>query len=247
MEQFFHHVLVSNISAPFDFIMPSIKNFKPLMSTHYEVGWKHYMRIGIIELSAYYKRRNNLLAFRPNSFIENSRWDKYIMAGNGESYGLNLYMFNQWHRLSWQLSYGFSKSREWYAELPQLGKIPSLFDLPHSFNAFFSYKMFRHSTFTIGGTVYSGKFPLRLVLRRRKQSSRDLPHTTRPHTLQNRRKLRFQEGIQAFQILPPLRTLQHSGQSVERRAFVQLLVQAERRLHSFRCNNLQILTLFRRW
>ena len=159
MEQFFHHVLVSNISAPFDFIMPSIKNFKPLMSTHYEVGWKHYMRIGIIELSAYYKRRNNLLAFRPNSFIEDSRWDKYIMAGNGESYGLNLYMFNQWHRLSWQLSYGFSKSREWYAELPQLGKIPSLFDLPHSFNAFFSYKMFRHSTFTIGGTVYSGKFP----------------------------------------------------------------------------------------
>ena len=80
MEQFFHHVLVSNISAPFDFIMPSIKNFKPLMSTHYEVGWKHYMRIGIIELSAYYKRRNNLLAFRPNSFIEDSRWDKYIMA-----------------------------------------------------------------------------------------------------------------------------------------------------------------------
>jgi len=159
MEQFFHHVLVSNISAPFDFIMPSIKNFKPLMSTHYEVGWKHYMRIGIIELSAYYKRRNNLLAFRPNSFIEDSRWDKYIMAGNGESYGLNLYMFNQWHRLSWQLSYGFSKSREWYAELPQLGKIPSLFDLPHSFNAFFSYKMSRHSTFTIGGTVYSGKFP----------------------------------------------------------------------------------------
>ena len=92
-----------------------------------------------------------------------------------------------------------------------------------------------------------GQVPLRLILRRRKQPSRDFPYTTRPHTLQNRRKLRFQEGIQAFQILPPLRTLQHSGQSVERRAFVQLLVQAERRLHSFRCNNLQILTLFRGW
>ena len=39
----------------------------------------------------------------------------------------------------------------------------------------------------------------------------------------------------------------HRSESVERRAFVQLLVQAERRLHSFRCSNLQILTLFRRW
>ena len=44
-------------------------------------------------------------------------------------------MFNQWRKLSWQLSYGFSKSKEWYAELPQFGKIPSLFDLPHNFNA----------------------------------------------------------------------------------------------------------------
>ena len=122
MEQYFHHVLVSNISAPFDFIMPSIKSFKPLTAIHYEAGWKHYLHTGIIELSAYYKRRNNLLAFRPNSFIEDSRWDKYMMAGNGESYGVNLYMFNQWRKLSWQLSYVFSKSKEWYAELPQFGK-----------------------------------------------------------------------------------------------------------------------------
>ena len=121
--------------------MPSIKSFKPLTAIHYEAGWKHYLHTGIIELSAYYKRRNKLLAFRPNSFIEDSRWDKYMMAGNGESYGVNLYMFNQWRKLSWQLSYGFSKSKEWYAELPQFGKIPSLFDLPHNFNAFVSYKM----------------------------------------------------------------------------------------------------------
>lgn len=159
MEQYFHHVLVSNISAPFDFIMPSIKGFKPLTATHYEVGWKYYLPAGIIELSAYYKRRNNLLALRPNSFIEDSQWDKYMMVGNGESYGINIYMYNRWRRFNWQLSYGFSKSREWYAELPQLGKIPSLFDLPHEVNAFVSYDFCKHSTFTVGGTVYSGKFP----------------------------------------------------------------------------------------
>ena len=99
------------------------------------------------------------LAFRPNSFIEDSNWDKYMMEGNGESYGINLYMYNRWRRFSWQLSYSFSKSREWYAELPKLGKIPSLFDLPHDFNAFISYDIFPHSTFTIGGIVNSGKFP----------------------------------------------------------------------------------------
>ena len=39
MEQYFHHVLVSNISAPFDFIMPSIKSFKPLTAIH----WRSWM------------------------------------------------------------------------------------------------------------------------------------------------------------------------------------------------------------
>ena len=65
MEQFHHHVIIADISAPFDFIMPSIEGFAPSKATHYEIGWKHYLKQGIIEFSAYYKRRNHLLALRP--------------------------------------------------------------------------------------------------------------------------------------------------------------------------------------
>lgn len=157
MEQFHHHVIIADISAPFDFIMPSIEGFAPSKATHYEIGWKHYLKQGIIEFSAYYKRRNHLLALRPAIYVENSSWDKYIMTGEGESYGASIYFYNHWQKFTFQMAYTLSKSREWFDDLKERGKMPSLYDLPHVFNAAVSYDISKRSQFTIGGNIHSGK------------------------------------------------------------------------------------------
>lgn len=157
MEQFHHHVPLADITASFDFFMPSINNFKPCKSIHYEAGWRHYFPQGTVELSAYYRRRSNILTLSPNSNVLDSQWDKYIMSGDGEAYGLNFYMFNKWRRLTWQLSYTLSKSKEWFDKIKERGKLPSLYDMPHVINAVVTYDIGKCSAVTVGGNFHSGK------------------------------------------------------------------------------------------
>ncbi|SFG51126.1 TonB-dependent receptor domain-containing protein [Prevotella sp. KH2C16] len=156
MEQFFHHIRVSDVATPFDFIMPSIEGFRPSTATHFEIGWKHYTPKGILELSAYYKRRVNVLALRPSVYIEDSDWSKYIMTGTGDSHGVSLYYYDGWRRFNWQLSYTLSRSYERFDELKERGKIPSAYDIPHVLNGALSYNIGKSSLVTLGGNLRSG-------------------------------------------------------------------------------------------
>ena len=79
------------------------------------------------------------------------------MAGNGDSYGLKLYYFHDWEHWLLQSSYTYSRSREWFDEVKQLGKLPSLFDIPHQLNCAISYKFDSHSMVSVGGQLHSGK------------------------------------------------------------------------------------------
>ena len=131
MEQFYHFLRFDSFSLPTDFRMPSIDGFKPRSSEHYEMGWKHFMNSGQCEVSVYYKTRRNVLALRPDTWVEDEGWQKYLMVGNGDSYGVKGYLYQRWKRWSLQLSYAYSRSREWFGELSEKGKVPSLYDVPH--------------------------------------------------------------------------------------------------------------------
>ena len=105
MEQFYHFLRFDSFSLPTDFRMPSIDGFKPRSSEHYEMGWKHFMNSGQCEVSVYYKTRRNVLALRPDTWVEDEGWQKYLMVGNGDSDGLKGYLSQRWKRWSLQLSY----------------------------------------------------------------------------------------------------------------------------------------------
>lgn len=157
MEQFYHYLRFDYLSLPTDFRMPSIDGFKPRSSEHYEAGWKHFLENGQIELSAYYKTRRHVVALSPDTFIEDARWDQYIMTGNGDSYGAKAYFYNTWKRWTLQLSYAYTRSREWFPQLEERGKLPSLYDIPHQLGAALSCQVSRHSSLSLGGTVRSGR------------------------------------------------------------------------------------------
>lgn len=157
MEQFYHYLRFNTFYMPTDFRMPSIGSYKPRSSEHYEIGWKHYLKNGAIEASIYYKTRRNIVALRPETFVENAEWGNYIMAGDGDSYGLKCYFYNYWHHWLLQFSYTYARSREWFGELKANGKIPSLYDIPHQLNGAISYNLGSHSTLSLGGLLRSGK------------------------------------------------------------------------------------------
>ena len=60
MEQFYHYLRFENIALPTDFRMPSIDGYKPRSSEHYEVGWKHFLKNGQWEISAYLQTQHML-------------------------------------------------------------------------------------------------------------------------------------------------------------------------------------------
>ena len=79
------------------------------------------------------------------------------MVGNGDSYGVKGYLYQHWKRWSRQLSYAYSRSREWFGELPEKGKVPSLYDVPHQLGGALSYQLTTRSSFSVGGMLRSGK------------------------------------------------------------------------------------------
>ena len=157
MEQFYHYLRLESLSLPTDFRMPSIEGYKPRSSEHYEAGWKHFLKGGQLELSAYYKTRRHVLALRPEVYIEDTDWKNYLMAGNGDSYGVKAYFINNWSKWNLQLSYTYSRSREWFDEVDGKRKLPSLYDVPHQLGGAVSYKWNTHSTLSCGAQLHSGR------------------------------------------------------------------------------------------
>lgn len=157
MEQYYHHVRMSEVPTPFDFIMPTIGNLKPSAATHIETGWKHFLPNGIMEFSLYYKHRKHILGLFPTIGSGGEDWVNNILDGNGDSYGASLYVNNSWKRLNWQFSYTLSSSREWFDRLNGREKMPSLYDVPHILNAAVAYDIGKHSTVALGANMHSGR------------------------------------------------------------------------------------------
>lgn len=157
MEQFYHYIRVDAFPLPTDFRMPSIDGIKPSTSEHYEAGWKLLMDNVALETSVYYKRRHNIIAFKPSAYASGEAWNKYIMIGNGESYGVKIHYYSNWAKFMLQFSYAFSRSKEWFSFMQERGKMPSLYDIPHLANLAFTYKMNSKSSFSLGGLLSSGR------------------------------------------------------------------------------------------
>lgn len=157
MAQFYHYLRMDLYSLPTDFRMPSIAGYKPRTSNHLEFGWKHFLSNGLIETSGFYKTRENTVALKPEAYPWDNNWKDYIMAGNGSSYGFRFYMHNNWRKFAFQLSYAFTRSLEWFPELKERGKMPSLTDIPHALNAAVTYRMNKCSAFSVGGVIKSGR------------------------------------------------------------------------------------------
>lgn len=157
MEQFYHYLQIESMALPTDFRMPSIEGYKPRSSEHYETGWKHFLKSGQLEFSAYYKTRRHLLALRPGIYIEDTDWQKYLMEGNGESYGIKTYLMNTWKHWTIQFSYTYSRSKEWFDTVKNRAKLPSLYDIPHQLGCAVSYKISRRSSVSCGGHLHSGR------------------------------------------------------------------------------------------
>ena len=156
MEQFYHNICLGEIPIPTDLRMPSINGFAPSSSLHCELGWKHIEKSWRFSISTFYKRRFDILGVRYDIDMEQDGWHRFIMDGDGCSYGIKLHALGSWDRWMFNMSYTFSRSYEWFGEYDSDRKNPTLHDLPHIFNYAASYKINDKSLITLGGYIKSG-------------------------------------------------------------------------------------------
>ena len=169
MNQFLHLVPNSSASLPTDVWVPSSKVITPQLSRQVSLGFfKNYKENEYeTSLEAYYKTMHNQVLFKEGTKLtEQSNFDQSLTFGNGESYGLELFIHKNTGRLTGWISYTLSKTTQKFAELNRGIAFPAAYDKRHNLSVVGDYKLSKHWSvaadwvFTTGGafTLPVGRF-----------------------------------------------------------------------------------------
>ncbi|KAA9325261.1 TonB-dependent receptor [Adhaeribacter soli] len=167
--QYLHLVSNSFTSLPLDIWVPSSVLLPPQKATQYSVGYFRNFRENNYEASAevYYKDLENQLEYREGYAPGPSNKDlEYeFVTGDGEAYGLELFLRKNFGDLQGWLGYTLSYANRKFPNLNQGLAFPARFDRRHDFSAVASYKV--NEKWTVGGTwVYASGQPLTVPVRR---------------------------------------------------------------------------------
>lgn len=137
MRQYMHRVSSSSIALPTDLWYPVTENVKPQRSHQFAVG---YTRIfpkqqASLEIESYYKSLKNLIEYREGaSLILNDNFERELLAGDGESYGLEFLVRKKHGIFTGWFSYSISKTNRTFDELNNGNTYPAKYDRTHVMN-----------------------------------------------------------------------------------------------------------------
>ena len=116
-----------------------------------------------MSLGGYYRHLSNLTAYRSwlNQFsLHNVSWEEDITTGQGNSYGLELWIEKRQGRLTGSLSYTLSRTTRTFSELNGGRSYPFSFDRTHILNVQSRYETIhtarREQHLTLAGYLTSG-------------------------------------------------------------------------------------------
>ncbi|MBL7849765.1 MAG: TonB-dependent receptor [Cyclobacteriaceae bacterium] len=153
--QYLH--LVSNTAAvtPIDIWQPSNTFFKPQVSDQISVGYFRDFKQKMYEAYAevFYKEMDNVLDFKDGAeLILNKTLEADLLQGKGLAYGIEAFLSKSQGRLTWTMSYTYSRSLRKFdpgTETINNGEtFPSSYDQPHMLNLSWNYRLSRRWSFT---------------------------------------------------------------------------------------------------
>lgn len=167
--QYLHLVSNSFTSLPLDIWVPSSVILPPQKATQYAAGYFRNFLENRYEASAevYYKNLENQLEYREGYAPGPSNQDlEYeFVTGDGEAYGLELFLRKNTGALQGWLGYTLSFADRQFPSLNEGLVFPARFDRRHDFSAVASYKV--NENWNVGGTwVYASGQPLTVPVRR---------------------------------------------------------------------------------
>lgn len=159
MRQYMHRVSSSSIALPTDLWYPVTSTIKPQSSHQISAGYTRIFPEPQISLTleGYYKSLENLIEYREGaSLILNDNFERELLAGNGDSYGIEILirksngLFNGW------ASYSISKTSRTFDELNEGRTYPARYDRRHVANLVSIFELNDRVSFSAVWTYQSG-------------------------------------------------------------------------------------------
>jgi len=132
-------------SLPTDIWVPSTARIRPQRAWQVAAGLaKIWQRTYEFSLEAYYKRMKNVLEYRPGYGLYSDifqDWQDIVMQGNGEAYGIELFLQKKYGSLTGWVSYTLSWNFRQFEQLNSGRPYPYDFDRRHDFSILLNYKL----------------------------------------------------------------------------------------------------------
>ena len=146
MVQYLHLLTNSSLGLPTDLWVSTTENVAPQRSEQLAVGATQSLREGMYEVSleGYYKRMNNLITYREGAnylFQNGETWENKVVAGDGTSYGVELFVNKKQGKLTGWLGYTLSYTNRWFDAIDNGRVFPFRYDRRHDVSLLVSYTL----------------------------------------------------------------------------------------------------------
>lgn len=159
MNQFLHLVSGSTAALPTDLWIPSNRSIQPQRSEQFALGYFRNFSENKIEASveAYYKTMQNQVLFvEGTQLLEQTNFDKVVVLGKGESYGVEFFVKKNFGRLNGWLSYTLSKTTQQFDQINLGREFPFKYDRRHNLALVGLYKLSSRWSVSADFVYYSG-------------------------------------------------------------------------------------------
>lgn len=152
--QYIHLASSSSMSLPTDLWVPSSTLVKPQFGTQYSVGYFKNFKDNIFETSVelYYKDLKNQIEYKDGSMPGEDvgqNADNSFVFGNGNSYGVELFIKKSLGKTTGWIGYTLSKTTKTFPDL-NLGKtFPAKYDRRHDISFIASHELNQHWNFSL--------------------------------------------------------------------------------------------------
>ncbi|MEX0967589.1 MAG: TonB-dependent receptor [Bacteroidia bacterium] len=155
--QYIHLVTNSGSTLPTDIWVPSSRVVEPQRGIQYALGYFRNLAKNKYETSVevYYKDLQNQIEFNQYYIPElSSEIEKDFVFGDGESYGVELFLKKRTGRLNGWIGYTWSRTFRTFKDLNQGKEFPARYDRRHDLSVVAIYEL--HDRWTVSGTFVYG-------------------------------------------------------------------------------------------
>jgi hypothetical protein len=150
MSQYINLISNTAVASPTDAWKLSSTNFKPVSATQFSVGYYRNLHGNMFEtsLEGFFKKQSNAIGYKNGAqILLNPHLETDLLAAEGQSYGIEMYIKKTSGRLTGWISYTWSRSMHRTSGIYEEEMIngnqwfPSNFDTPHNLTITASYRL----------------------------------------------------------------------------------------------------------